>query len=83
MKKKQQKGNLNALIIAALVVLGVVAFVAMHNARPSYLPQEEAQQQTTIENDTDLQKVSDDLDTTNVDSMDAELNQNDADVAAL
>ena len=85
MKRKQQKGNSKvALITIAVVVLAVVGFVVLRkNTTPSYIPTAQQNQETSIQNDSDLQSTSNDLDNTDIDSMDIELNQNDIDASSL
>ncbi|HUQ85518.1 MAG TPA: hypothetical protein VM077_04295 [Candidatus Limnocylindrales bacterium] len=82
-KKMDQKGNVNLIAIAVLV-LGITAAVFLVVNRTNLFSNASKStqykyEQKTIQNSNDLMNASDELDNTDLDSVDAELDQNDAD----
>jgi len=80
---KNQKGNtmLIILVIAAIVLVGGYLFY-----KGGIMPsgnQPSQQQSNAIQNDNELMSASSDLDNTNVDSMDNQLNQNTTDASSF
>lgn len=80
---KNQKGNiiLKVLIIAAIVLVGGYLFYQRGTIPSNNQPSQ--QQSNAIQNDSGLMSASSDLDNTNVDSMDNQLNQNTTDAASF
>ncbi len=84
-KKVDQKSNSN-LILITLLILGIIAAVFLVINRASLFSQTAdpnlyKYEQKVIENSSDLIKASDELDNSNVDSLDTELTQNESDSA--
>ena len=76
---KNQKGNtmLIVLVIAVIVLIGGYLFYKGGTMSSNNQPSQQVQQQSNvIQNDSELMSASGDLDNTNVDSMDSQLNQN-------
>ena len=76
---KNQKGNtmLIVLVITAIVLVGGYLFYKGGAMSLNNQPSSQVQQQSNaIQNDSGLMSASGDLDNTNVDSMDSQLNQN-------
>ncbi len=71
------------LVIAVIVLVG--GYLFYKGTMPSgNQPSQQAQQQSNaIQNDSGLMSASSDLDSTNVDSMDNELNQNTTDASSF
>ena len=83
---KNQKGNtiLTVLIIAAIVLVGGYLFYQRGTMPSNNQPSQQLQQQSNaIQNDSELMSASGDLDSTNVDSMDNQLNQNTTDASSF
>jgi hypothetical protein len=80
---KNQKGNtmLIVLIFVALVLVGGYFF--LNRGAPSNNQPSSQQQSNAIQNDSGLMSASNDLDSTNVDGIDTELNQNDTDASSF
>jgi predicted negative regulator of RcsB-dependent stress response len=83
---KNQKGNtmLIVLVIAAIVLVGGYLFYKGGTMPSGNQPSSQVQQQSNaIQNDSELMSASSDLDSTNVDSMDNQLNQNTTDASSF
>ena len=72
------------LVIAAVVLVGGYLFYKGGTMPLNNQPSSQVQQQSNvIQNDSELMSASSDLDNTNVDSMDSQLNQNTTEASSL
>lgn len=69
------------LMVALLVLVG--GYYAYHKMTKSFMMPTEQTTQNTIQSDSGLMSASSDLDNTNIDSMDTELNQNTQDTSSF
>jgi hypothetical protein len=83
MKKKQQQGTSKiTLIVLVVAVVAILTFALSKKDATTSLPATQPTS-TTISSDSDLMNASNDLDSTDVDGLDNELNQNDSDAASF
>jgi hypothetical protein len=84
MKNQKRNTMLIVLVIAAVVLVGGYLFYRGGTMPSGNQPSSQVQQQSNaIQNDSGLLSASDDLDSTNVDSIDSQLNQNTAEASSL
>lgn len=90
MKKKKQKGKnyTIVLVVVSIIILTAMFILIVHNkqSEPANLINQQTTSQsvtTPIQNVNDLNKVSRELDTTDIDNMDQDLNQLDSDLASF
>lgn len=88
--KIDQKGNVQLVIILIIIVVGLVLSVYLVQRRtnifpkaaaptPTYTNTNQTTQQSSIKNDSDLLGAASDLDNTDLNTTDSELNQNNSD----
>lgn len=80
MRKNQKGSSSTLLIIAVIAVIAVAGIIFLKKQSSTGLNQQIPQgSQSSIQNSNDLDAASTNLDTTNIDSLDNELNQVDSD----
>lgn len=89
---RNQRGNIPLVVIIIVIVVGLIIGVYLVQQRtnllpkakspgqPAYQPTQVTQPAQTIQNDSDLTRVGQELDGENLDVIDAQLTQNDIDL---
>lgn len=85
MKKKQENFNMRVLIaaLAATIVIIIFSQTLGRKTTQTVVPQNGAQKSSQIQSPNDLNTVSTDLDNTNLDELDTQLNQINTDASSF